>query len=583
MNHSYPVYTVENECHDCYKCIRHCPAKAIRLKDGSASVIPELCVACGYCVKICPAGAKRIRDDLSRAKFLLTRKNKVYVSLAPSWRSTFPHLSMGQMADALRKLGFAGVSETALGAQEVSARTARIMKDGNPGIYLSSACPAAVDFIRKYIPEHAANIIPVTSPALTHARQLRQLYGNEIGIIFIGPCAAKKQEADRHPELLDLALTFTVLSQWLEENGIDPAAGNGDGATFVPTPAEEGKIYAIEGGMADTVRDPAATDCCYLTISGLSNLDQILGGKVPDTAGKKVFIECLACDGGCINGPGMPQGGGKLEDIIRIAAECPGHHSSLDRQAEVLPPEPFPAAPVSDPAPSEAAIKAALAAVGKYTVADELNCGGCGYQTCRGFAQAVISGKAEASMCLSHLRKLAQKKSNALIKYIPAGVVIFDRQLNIIECNRRFAELFDDSTVLAYEARPGMSGVDLRPMVPFAELFDACLTTGGEITRENYLVHDRILDISIFTVEPHQIAGAVIQDVTQAELHREQIAQKAREVIQKNITTVQRIANYLGEHMAETEILLREVASGYQNPKPKPKVKVLKGADDDRQ
>jgi len=581
MNHSYPVFTIENECHDCYKCIRHCPAKAIRLKDGSASVIPELCVACGYCVKICPAGAKRIRDDLSRAKFLLTRKAKVYVSLAPSWRSAFSNLSIGQMATALQKLGFAGVSETALGAQEVSALTAKIIREGKPGIYLSSACPAAVDFIRKYIPEQAQNITPVPSPALTHARRLRQLYGNDIGIVFIGPCAAKKQEADRHPELLDLALTFPTLARWFEENHINPAAINEPTAEFVPNAAEEGRIYAIEGGMADTVRDPQADDCCYLTISGLANIDQILSGKVPDTAGKKVFIECLACDGGCINGPAMQQGGGKLEDIIRIAAECPGH-SSLSREAPALPPEPFPAAPVVEQQANETAIKVALAAVGKYTAADELNCGGCGYQTCRGFAQAIISGKAEASMCLSHLRRLAQKKSNALIKYIPAGVVIFDRKLTIIECNRHFAELFDESTLLAYEARPGLCNVELRPIVPFIELFEACLNTGGEITRENYVMNDKILDISIFTVEPQQIAGAVIQDVTQAELHREQIANKAREVIQKNITTVQRIANYLGEHMAETEILLREVASGYQNPKPKLDVKVLGDNDNDR-
>lgn len=571
MNHSYPVFTIDNECHDCYKCIRHCPAKAIRIKDGSASVIPELCVACGYCVKICPAGAKKIRNDLSRTRYLLTRKKRVYVSLAPSWRSNFTGLTPAQMATALHRLGFAGVSETALGAQAVSAATIQTMKNGKPGIYLSSACPAAVEFIRKYIPERAADIIPVLSPALTHAKILRELYGNDIGVVFIGPCAAKKQEADRHPELMDIALTFNTLESWFAQDNINPAlpADEDSTARFVPEEAEEGRIYAIEGGMADTVRDPNADDCCYLTLSGLGNIDQILADDTPELCGKKVFIECLACDGGCINGPAMtPTNGSKLSDIIRIAASCPGH-SSLTRPVSPVPQEQFHPTPIKEAQAGEAAIRAALAAVGKYSVADELNCGGCGYQTCRGFAQAVISGKAEASMCLSHLRRLAQKKSNALIKYIPAGVVIVDRKLNIIECNRHFAELFDESTVLAFEARPGLCGVDLKPIVPFIELFEACLNTANDINRENYLMGDRILDIDIFTVEPQQIVGAVIQDVTQAELHREQIANKAREVIQKNITTVQRIANYLGEHMAETEILLREVASGYESPKPK--------------
>ncbi len=567
MNHSYPVYTEKNECHDCYKCIRHCPSKAIRIKDGSASVIAELCVACGLCVKVCPAGAKHIRDDLSRARFLLTRKTKVYASLAPSWRSAFRNISNGQMIAALKQLGFAGVGETALGAQSVSAETGRLLRDASPGIYISSACPAAVDYIRKYLPEHAENITQLKSPILAHTMILRQHLGENIGIVFFGPCAAKKQEADRHPEMLDLALTFKTLQKWFEQDHVIPSLMPESDEGFVPETAEEGKIYAIEGGMIETVREATASgDNCYITLSGLTNIDRVLAGETDIDGKVKLFIECLACEGGCINGPGMPGSGNKLSDILAVASDCRGG-SSLSRKVEVPVELAIKSDAVKERRCGEAEITAALASVGKYSKNDELNCGGCGYQTCRGFAAAVVAGKAEPAMCLSYLRRLAQKKSNALIKYIPAGVVIVDQEMRIVECNKHFSEMFDESTRIAYEARPGLLGVDLRKVVPFVDLFEAAMTSGKDVARDNHVLGDKIFNISIFTVEPHQIVGAIIQDVTLAELHREQISQKAKEVIMKNVITVQKIANYLGEHMAETEILLREVASGYESPK----------------
>ncbi|MEG1979174.1 MAG: PAS domain-containing protein, partial [Victivallaceae bacterium] len=185
--------------------------------------------------------------------------------------------------------------------------------------------------------------------------------------------------------------------------------------------------------------------------------------------------------------------------------------------------------------------------------------------TCRNFARAILSGKAENAMCLSFLKKQAQNKSNALVKYIPAGVVIVDRHLRIIECNKHFADLFDESTQIAYEATPGLPGVDLKLILNFYDLFESVLESGKEIVRNNYMYGDRILDIAIFSIDTSHTAGAIIQDVTQAELRREQISEKAREVIKKNVITVQQIAHFLGEHMAETEILLREVASGYDH------------------
>ncbi len=565
MNHSFPVFTVENECHDCYKCIRHCPSKAIRIKDGSASVIPELCVACGECVKICPAGAKHIRNDVSRAKFVLKDKKKVIAALAPSWRSAFKNIQAGQIINALKKLGFHAVSEVALGAQAVSAATARFLETAPDGLYISSACPAAVEYIKKYIPEQTKRITEFLSPALTHSRMLKEYFGDDTVIVFFGPCAAKKQEADERPELMTLALTFDNLAGWLKAEHIELDAMT-DSGFFEPESAEEGKLYALEGGMLDTIRTASDnTRIHYLALSGLHNIERTLSGEVPENSGVKLFVECLACEGGCINGPGMPGHCSRIADIMNIAASCrdllPNRREyDIDVEGKIVPEF------IQRTEITERQIIAELAKVGKYTKADELNCGGCGYQTCRGFAKAVIAGKAEHSMCLSHLRKMAQNKSNALIKYIPAGVVIADKHLKVIECNVHFAGMFDESTELAFAARPGLQGAELRKIIKFDDLMEISLETGKDVIRNNYVHDDKIFNISIFTVEPHQIVGAIIQDVTVNEIHREQIANKAKAVIRNNVMTVQKIANYLGEHMAETESLLREVASGFDTP-----------------
>ena len=277
----------------------------------------------------------------------------------------------------------------------------------------------------------------------------------------------------------------------------------------------------------------------------------------------RLFIECLACSGGCVNGPVMPQeDAGTLSSIFQVARGYDGSNS-LSRKVEVPIDERIVAEPQGDPEVTEEDIKNALASVGKFTPADELNCGGCGYFSCRDFAKALLANKAEVGMCVSHLRQLAQKKSNALIRYIPAGVVIVDRHMKIVECNRRFAELFDEDTVLAYDSCGGLTGAELGAFADFSDLVAAALISGGEVERHNQVCGDKILNISVFCIAQNQSVGAIIQDVTSLELHREQVSEKARKVIQKNIITCQKIARDLGEHMAETEILLREVAGSY--------------------
>ena len=582
MDRQYPIYTAEAECQDCYKCVRHCPVKAIRLKDGHAMVLPERCIACGTCVAVCPAQAKHIRDDRGRAKHLLSAGRPVYVSLAPSWASEFAGITPAQMVASLQALGFRGASETALGAQEVSAATAERLEDG--GLFLSSACPAAVSYIEKYMPEHVEAITGLFSPLLAHCRLLREHFGQDIGIVFIGPCVAKKGEADSHPELLDIALTFEDLRTWFDESGINPwKITPSPQHRFVPETAEEGALYPVEGGMIETLKPYAnGRRAKYVALAGIDALrDGLKDFTLADT-GLPVFVECLACDGGCVNGPCSVNRTPMLSRRMSIETRVVLPEQGLNRKARPDLVEAYGAEPVMAVTHTEAEIVEALARVGKAGAEDEINCGGCGYNSCRAFAQAMLDGRGEPQMCVSFMRKQAQKKANALLRCMPSGVVIVNAAGRIVECNERFAQMFGEDTMQVFDTVPGLANCLLKKVISFSHLFDIVLQSNEDLHHEHLRVGNRLFNITIFTLEPHQVVGGVILDVTRQEFQRDQIAKRANEVIKRNLSTVQEVACRLGEHMAETEILLRSIAEGYEvDEPPAPSMVEREGLGDD--
>ena len=567
MERNSPVYTTRTECQDCFKCVRNCPAKAIRIKDAHAEVIPELCVACGRCLEVCPAKAKRVRDDLSKVSALL-KSGKAHASVAPSWVSEFPDFEAGELCSMLKALGFTGVSETAIGAQNVSSGVAEELRRPGSKAIISSACPAAKEFVRVHIPEWASAISTLPSPLLEHARVIKARFGSDSKVVFIGPCVAKKLEADNHPELLDLALGFDDIRKFLKEKGLDESSFKGHSEPFELAPAEEGALYPLEGGMIETLRVlKDVPNHTSIAISGLTSLRAALSGIKPDAVKGPMLIECLACRGGCVNGPCMNKAIAGIERLatIRRTAKLPG--SEVVREVALALLEKLDA-PVVEREPTAIQLEAALRQVGQDSKDDELNCGGCGYDSCINFARALALGRAEPTMCASYMRKLANNKANALLKSMPCGVVIVDSAMKIIECNEKFAEMLDEGTKLAFEARPGLAGANIHKMVSFGDIFKEALETGRDIERPHFRMGERLYDLSIFTIDPKSTVGATISDVTGAEFKREQIAKKAREVITKNLTAVQDIAWRLGEHMADTEILLRSIAEGYSSAAP---------------
>ena len=555
-----PVYSQLAQCQDCYKCVRHCPVKAIRVTQGHAVVMPERCIQCGSCVNACPSGAKQVRDDLPGVLRLLGSGARVLVSLAPSFVSAFDGVTPRQLVAALRRLGFYGVSETALGAQEVSARLAQDLDAARGQLLLSTACPVAVDLVAKYQPELVPYLTPLQSPLLAHARLLRAKLGEDIQVVFIGPCIGKKLEAAQYPELLAAALTFEDLGAWLHREALDPAnLSPGPEDTFLPQAAAEGALYPVEGGMAEATRlNMRERQTRFVTLSGLGPIQEALRGFSRPPGDGNLFLELLACAGGCVCGPKAGRRS-PVQARMQILDYASGRAASYPRQPQVPVHCQYRPERQSDPELSAAQLQSTLRLLGKQTGADELNCGACGYDTCRDLARAVLLDRAEGRMCVSNMRNLAQKKANALLRTLPFGVVIVDERLEIIECNEAFAQLMGEDAELVFATTRDLAGAHLDKLLPFANRFQAVLDSGEEFIRENLQGHGRTLSVTVFTVEPGRVIGGLLLDVTATENSHRQVIEKAEQVIQNMLANVQEIAFSLGRNAANSQGILNSI------------------------
>ena len=565
MNQLKPVFTRKADCQDCYKCVRECPVKAIKIEDNSACIVDDLCIHCGRCVEVCPVGAKKVRNDVPTVKQFIELGRKVVLSLAPSWRAEFKDLHSSQLVAAIRQLGFCEVSETAIGAQMVSQAVADHIDVSGQNLFLSTACPTVVDLIFKYYPKFSRFFTPVVSPLIAHARFLKSQFSENVGIAFAGPCIAKKVESERFNESICGALTFENLQEWFVECEIDPYQMPADkNQSFYPFSAAEGGLYPVDGGMISGVRSRLRKQNVeFMCFSGIEGIVAALRELESLPAGRQIFVELLACGGGCVNGPVMKRREATIlkRDCILSNVSCQPDssrkHGNIDITAS------FSIEAIQKSKHPENIIRAALQRVGKFTSRDELNCGSCGYDSCRDFAEALLDGKAMENMCASFMRKLASKKANALIKAMPAGVVIADSGLRIIECNRRFASIFGPDMEMVFDASPGMEGAQLSKIVPFHKVFRNVMVTGEDWVDHDISYKDHQLNISVFSIEKGQVVGAVVQDIRVPHVRRDQVVRRVEEVIRLNLETVQKIAYLLGENASETEIRLNNVLEAF--------------------
>ena len=287
----------ENDCRSCYKCIRACPTKSISFQDGQASIIPNECVYCGCCYLVCPQNCKQIRDDKDIARELIAKGN-CYASVAPSFLASYPGTSFASMKEALLKLGFADVEETAIGATIVKKEYDRLTDSSAQDVIISTCCHSVNLLVQKHYPKAMPCLAHILSPMQAHALDLKKRHPG-CSVIFLGPCISKKDEVDRYDNYDDLALTYIELDALLEEKGVKVQKSEDPGKI------EESlaRLFPTEGGiLATMVKDNP--DYEYIAVSGMENclqtLKDVIEGKV-----HHAFIEMSACAGSCINGPAI--------------------------------------------------------------------------------------------------------------------------------------------------------------------------------------------------------------------------------------------------------------------------------------
>ncbi len=549
-------------CMDCYRCVRACPVKAIRITGGYARVEGDLCIQCGTCVHECPQHAKIILPSVDYVKSLIEDGHRVVASVAPSFPAVFPGWRSFRIPAALRALGFCYVGETAEGAEAISEESMKHMDNGS----IFTACPTVVRYVEQERPQYLDQMLEIASPMIGHARILRQRLGDDIKVVFIGPCAAKKQEILRPENKGDVqaALTFEELTNWMEEAHINledypEESFDGEGGYDVA------RLFPLEGGMLKT--------CDILSDASVEDIIHPCGANavqalfdVPISEWRFRAAEPLFCEGGCIGGPGYPTNTNLFERRQRVLDYVKQKAKGLPRAQE--PPVDLRVAfekskkylALEDVSDEE--IERILAETGKASERERLNCGACGYNSCREKAAAVALGMAEASMCIPQMRRLAERKMDQIIEVSPIGIVVLDEDLHIVHMNPAFMEMF-----LCTDRVIGREISYLINADGYEEVAEGSVNE-AEAIRTKY--GKRYHEIVYRSADKQQYIGFYLNltkmnlDDNQLDLMREQTINQAKELLQHQVEFAQNLAQYLGESTAESEALVKRMIDLYE-------------------
>ena len=430
----------KSNCKNCYKCIRHCPVKAIRFSGNQAHIIENECILCGQCFVVCPQDAKQIVDEIEKVKVLMQSGDPVIVSLAPSFIANYDDVGIDAMRRALKKLGFYDVEETAIGATIVKNEYERILREEDRDIIITSCCHSINLYIQKYFPRALEYLADVVSPMQAHCMDIKKRYPNA-KTVFIGPCVAKKDEAQRSGGIVDAVLTFEDLTNWLKteritlEHTMDSEEDTSENsrARFFPT----------TGGVLKTMAQEIS-GYTYLAFDGVENcmaaLKDIESGRV-----HKCFIEMSACAGSCMGGPVMEKyhRSDMVSDYLTIAHYAGKKDFDVDQPKPMDLKKQFRYLEHGTPMPAEYEIASVLRQMGKTTKAQMLDCGSCGYNTCREKAIAVCQGKAEIGMCLPFLKDKAENFSDTIVKHSPDGLIVLNESLEVQQINNAALDLMN--------------------------------------------------------------------------------------------------------------------------------------------
>ena len=545
------------QCKDCYRCLRECPVKAINIKDHHAQIIEEHCILCGHCTQVCPQKAKIEHSELPVVRELLKSGVRVAATVAPSFISSLNQDDFSLLRIALAKLGFAVVEETAVGAQAVTEEYKRLLAKGEMRNFITSACPAACRLIQMYYPKALQYLAPVDSPMVAHAKMLRR-NNPDLKVVFIGPCIAKKREADEHG--IDAVLTFEELLQLFAENDIDPQTINHLAAANDNSGANLAKAYPATQGIIRSF-DVLPDGYRYLAVDGVDRLVDVLENI---ESLDHTFIEMNVCPGGCINGPcAIAQQGGMMKAEADINAYMEHEMATRKRQ-------PAPQAGVdlgyahprlrskSRPA-TEKEIEDIMHRTGKFSKADELNCGACGYPTCREKAWAVINGYADIDICLPYMRKRAESLAVDIVHNSPEGVILVDPEMNIVDINASAMSMLGlTGTPENVQGRPVS---DSFPPIEFYNAYSQKKRVENPCLR--IASTGRYVSLTVSLLSEQNLLFGLMKDISD-EVNYEKKLDKVKmdtiattdDLIMKQMRVAQEIASLLGETTAETKVAL---------------------------
>ena len=550
----------KSNCKNCYKCIRHCPVKAIRFSGNQAHIIGNECILCGQCFVVCPQNAKQIVDETEKVRVLLQSGNPVVVSLAPSFVANYDGVGINAMRDALQKLGFYDVEETAIGATIVKKEYERMLKEDERDIIITSCCHSINLLIQKYFPAELEYLADVVSPMQAHCMDIKKRFPNA-KTVFIGPCVSKKDEAEHYEGIVDAVLTFEELTQWLKEANIELKK------EMDSDPESRARFFPTTGGILKTMTQDAP-GYTYLALDGVENcidaLKDIESGKI-----HKCFIEMSACVGSCIGGPVMEKyhRTSAVKDYITVS------NYAGEKDFDVLQPNSVELSKQFEfiehrlQQPSDTEIFNVLRQMGKFKPSDELNCGSCGYNTCREKAIAICQGKAEISMCLPFLKDKAESFSDTIVKNTPNGLIVLNEELEVQQINdaaRKIMNVRSSTDILGDQVIRIMDPTD----------FMEVRNTGRDIRNKMVYLpeYKRYVEQSVvYDKDSHLLIG-IMRDVTDEQTEREkkesisrQTVEVADKVVDKQMRIVQEIASLLGETAAETKIALAKLKESIQD------------------
>ena len=540
----------KTNCKSCHKCIRNCAVKSIRFTAGQAHIVEDECILCGRCFAVCPQDAKVIASDMEKVRIML-QTGTVYASIAPSFAASYPGVGIDALEDALKKLGFAGAEETAVGATIVKKEYERILDEEKPNILVSSCCSSINLMLRKYYPETLFTLAPVITPMQAHCRDIKRRHP-EAKTVFIGPCISKKSEAAEE-DAVDAVLMFDEFNRWLREEGIEL------GRREDIRKGGRARVFPTAGGIIETMdKNPEYT---YVAVDGVKKcmdvLDEIKEGRLHNC-----FIEMSACEGSCADGPILDKmKNTPAQNYLQVVRYAEKEDFAVEKYAKEEIAAVYEPSELEAEQPSEAEIKAMLLKMNKLSKEDELNCGSCGYCTCREKAIAIIQGKAEISMCLPYMLSQMENLSDSVVANFPDAILVLNDELEIQKINpkaKKILRIRDENDVMGEHI-----GRLLDP-----EPFEMVMLKKKNLMYEQlYLAEYEcyVEQTIIYNREGHQFICILCDITADMALKEKKLANQnqafeiANDMAKKQLKIVQSIASLLGETTADTLIALEHL------------------------